>query len=72
VGVPFEDLHAVAPAVEAVERGADAPVPDVLVDNLIFDLCLPPGREREGSQGQHADNDVLIVSDEEGGGLVTG
>src|SRR5829696_3074799 len=54
------------------QRGADALAAGVLVDNDIFDPCPQPGGEREGDQGQHADDDVLAASDEQGGGLVTG
>jgi len=44
------------------QRGADALAAGVLVDNDIFDPCPQPGREREGDQGQHADDDGLATA----------
>jgi hypothetical protein len=54
------------------QGGADASAAGVLVDDHIFDPCPQPGGEREGDQGQHADDDAFAAGDEEGGGLVAG
>jgi len=54
------------------QGSADALAACVLVDDDILDPCSEAGRQREGDEGEHADDGALAAGDEQRVGLVVG